>query len=141
MVSPMAKKQTPMTPPPSAGWLNTPLPETSFWKPPAAPISRSTGCHSTAFRLSPASPPSSAGATTTSANGAPVNQQLLAEIDRRQADVAAMFADPDSPLFDTYGVAWLFVGEYESGDWRTECETAGPYDIAPLLEESDSGLA
>ena len=28
---------------------------------------------------------------------------------------AAMFADPDSPLFDTYGVTWLFVGEYEIG--------------------------
>ncbi len=64
--------------------------------------------------------------------------QLLAQIDRREADVAAMFADPNSPLFDTYGVTWLFVGEYESGDWRTDCETAGPYDVAPLLEESDS---
>jgi hypothetical protein len=64
--------------------------------------------------------------------------EFLAQIDRRQADVAAMFADPDSPLFDIYGVTWLFVGEYESGDWQTECETAGPYDIAPLLAESDS---
>ena len=73
MVSPMAKKQTRMTPPPFAGWLNTPLPETSFWKRPAAPISPSTGCPSTACRLSPASPPSSAGPTT-SANGGPVNR-------------------------------------------------------------------
>jgi YYY domain-containing protein len=64
--------------------------------------------------------------------------QFLAQIDRRQADVAAMFADPNSPLFDTYGVTWLFVGEYESGDWRTDCETAGPYDVAQLLEDSDS---
>jgi uncharacterized membrane protein len=63
---------------------------------------------------------------------------LIAQIDRRDADVAAMFADPASPLVDTYGVNWLFVGEYESGDWKADCETAGPYDVAPLLEQSDS---
>ena len=63
---------------------------------------------------------------------------LLGEIDPRQANVAEMFAHPDSPLFDTYGVTWLFVGEYESGDWRTECKTAGRYDISPLLEEPNS---
>jgi YYY domain-containing protein len=62
---------------------------------------------------------------------------LLAEIAPREADVAEMFAHPDSPLFDQYGVNWLFVGEYESGDWQTECETAGPYDIVLLGEESD----
>ena len=33
---------------------------------------------------------------------------------------------------------WLFVGEYEQGDWQTDCETAGPYDIAPLRAKSDS---
>jgi uncharacterized membrane protein len=63
---------------------------------------------------------------------------LVAEIDRRDADVAAMFADPESPLFDSYGVTWLFVGEYESGDWRTDCATAGPYNLASLRERSDS---
>jgi len=63
---------------------------------------------------------------------------LRAQIDHRQADVAAMFADPQSPLFDTYGVAWLFVGEYETGDWQTDCETAGPYDVASLAEHPDS---
>ena len=63
---------------------------------------------------------------------------LIAQIDHRQADVAAMFADPQSPLFDTYGVAWLFVGEYETGDWQTDCETAGPYDVASLTEHPDS---
>ena len=66
--------------------------------------------------------------------------ELLGEIDRREADVAEMFAHPDSPLFDKYGVTWLFVGEYESGDWKTECETAGPYDIPPLLERAKLGL-
>ena len=64
--------------------------------------------------------------------------EYLDQIDRRQANVAAMFADPNSPLFDTYGVGWLFIGEYESGDWRTDCGTAGPYDVAQLLEDSDS---
>jgi YYY domain-containing protein len=63
---------------------------------------------------------------------------LIAQIDRRQADVAAMFADPQSPLFATYGVTWLFVGEYETGDWQTDCETAGPYDVSSLTEQSDS---
>jgi len=61
--------------------------------------------------------------------------ELLDQIDRRQADVREMFAHPASPLFDTYGVTWLFVGEYEAGDWQTECKTAGPYDLAPLLDE------
>ena len=23
---------------------------------------------------------------------------------------------------------WLFVGEYEIGEWQAECEVAGPYD-------------
>jgi uncharacterized membrane protein len=63
---------------------------------------------------------------------------LLGQIGRREADVAEMFAHPDSSLFDTYGVTWLFLGEYESGDWQTACETAGPYDIPPLLEEPNS---
>jgi uncharacterized membrane protein len=64
--------------------------------------------------------------------------ELVSQIDGRESDVAAMFADPQSPLFDAYGVTWLFVGEYESGDWGAECETAGPYDIPPVLEESGS---
>ena len=64
--------------------------------------------------------------------------ELVARIARREADVAAMFADPDSPLFDTYGVTWLFVGEYESGDWRADCESAGPYDLPTPLQQSDS---
>ena len=46
---------------------------------------------------------------------------------------------PTARCFDTYGVTWLFVGEYESGDWRTDCKTAGPYDIPQLLEQPNSG--
>lgn len=52
---------------------------------------------------------------------------LLSEIATRQDDVAQMFADPDSPLLDQYGIRWLFVGAYETGNWRAECPTAGPY--------------
>ena len=63
---------------------------------------------------------------------------LLDEIEQRQADVIEMFRDPTSPLFDTYDVTWLFVGEYETGDWRSICATAGPYEIARL---PDNGSA
>ncbi len=52
---------------------------------------------------------------------------LIDEIEQRQADVVEMFRDADSRLFDKYGVTWLFVGEYETGDWRPICATAGPY--------------
>ena len=57
--------------------------------------------------------------------------ELVAQIDRREADVAAMFADPDSPLFDTYGVTWLFVGEYESGEWQSRMRDGRP--LRPCL--------
>lgn len=51
----------------------------------------------------------------------------LGDIPRRQSAVAAMFADPESPLFADFAVTWLFVGSYEAGNWRTECDVAGPY--------------
>ena len=51
----------------------------------------------------------------------------LAEIDSRQADVRDMYADPESPLFDEYGVDWVVIGEYESDNWKSECDVAGPY--------------
>ena len=63
---------------------------------------------------------------------------LIAEIEQRQADVIEMFRDPNSPLIDKYGVTWLFVGEYETGDWRPICATAGPYQIAGLPENGTS---
>jgi YYY domain-containing protein len=52
---------------------------------------------------------------------------LLDQIRPRQEGVAAMFADPQSPLFAHYNVRWLVVGPYEAGDWQSECATAGPY--------------
>lgn len=63
---------------------------------------------------------------------------LIAEIDRREADVAEMYANPASPLIDEYGVTWLFVGEYESEDWQATCRAAGPYDIARIIETGSS---
>jgi uncharacterized membrane protein len=67
--------------------------------------------------------------------------ELIDEIDQRQADVPAMFADADNPLFDQYGVTWLFIGEYETGEWRSDCATAGPYDIAQFAENGTSQWA
>jgi YYY domain-containing protein len=52
---------------------------------------------------------------------------LIAQIAQRQSDVAAMYQDPESPLFDSYGVRWLVVGQYERNNWQGECPTAGPY--------------
>ncbi|MGH2616886.1 MAG: DUF2298 domain-containing protein, partial [Thermomicrobiales bacterium] len=52
----------------------------------------------------------------------------IAGIDARQATVSDMYADPSSPLFADHSVDWLFVGDYERGDWRSECDTAGPYE-------------
>ena len=63
---------------------------------------------------------------------------LIDEIDQRQADVIDMFRDADSPLFAKYGVNWLFVGEYETGNWQSICATAGPYQIAGLSENENS---
>jgi YYY domain-containing protein len=63
---------------------------------------------------------------------------LIDEIEQRQADVSEMFRNPDSGLFDKYGVTWLFVGEYETGDWRPICATAGAYQIARLPQNGTS---
>ena len=51
----------------------------------------------------------------------------IAEIRTREEDVATMYGEPNSPLINAYGVAWLVVGEYEAGEWQDECPTAGPY--------------
>jgi uncharacterized membrane protein len=52
---------------------------------------------------------------------------LLETIPQRQDDVATMYANPQSPLLEDYGVDWIFVGEYETGAFDPECRTAGPY--------------
>lgn len=51
----------------------------------------------------------------------------ISAIEQRQRDVIAMYDDPQSPLFAAYGVDWLVVGNYESGNWQADCPAAGPY--------------
>lgn len=53
--------------------------------------------------------------------------ERIDEIAEREADVGAIYAEPDGDLADAYGINWLVVGGYEAGDWRDECPTAGPY--------------
>ena len=71
-------------------------------------------------------PTSSAGGTIISGNGVLGQPALLARSIPAEATWPQMFADPDSPLFATYGVTWLFVGEYESGDWRDRMQDGRP---------------
>lgn len=52
---------------------------------------------------------------------------LLAEIPRREADVARIFADPSGELATQDGITLLYVGTYETGEWQHLCPTAGPY--------------
>jgi uncharacterized membrane protein len=51
---------------------------------------------------------------------------LLNQIGARQADVAAIYADPQSDLVDKYGATLLFVGSYERNG-APGCDIAGPY--------------
>jgi YYY domain-containing protein len=55
------------------------------------------------------------------------SSQMSDEIPIRQEDVAAIFADPASPLLDSYGVTLLYLGIYERDDWQHVCPSAGPY--------------
>lgn len=52
--------------------------------------------------------------------------ELRNQIGPRQADVAAIYADPQSALLDTYGATLLFVGDYERNG-TAACALAGPY--------------
>ena len=53
--------------------------------------------------------------------------ELLDQIAPRGADVVRVYAEPDGPLADAYGVRWLVRGRYETGPWSDRCDTAGPY--------------
>jgi uncharacterized membrane protein len=52
--------------------------------------------------------------------------ELRSQIRPRQADVAAIYADPQNDLLDTYDATLLFVGEYERNGTGA-CVLAGPY--------------
>ncbi|MBA3414385.1 MAG: hypothetical protein H0U10_04065, partial [Chloroflexia bacterium] len=57
-------------------------------------------------------------------NGQPA---LRAEIADREAAIAGMYAEPQGPLFDAYGVTLLYVGPYERDGAGRACPIAGPY--------------
>lgn len=52
--------------------------------------------------------------------------ELFGKIGVRQGDVAAIYADPGSPLVDQYGATLLYVGGYERNG-APGCDLAGPY--------------
>jgi uncharacterized membrane protein len=60
-------------------------------------------------------------------NGQP---DLEAQIGRRGEEVSAMYANPQSVLFDRYGVTLLYVGKFESDGTGEECAKAGPFEAA-----------
>jgi YYY domain-containing protein len=53
--------------------------------------------------------------------------ELMAELGPRQGDVAAIYADPASPLVDEYDATLLMVGSFEQRGAGSACERAGPY--------------
>jgi YYY domain-containing protein len=52
---------------------------------------------------------------------------LQAQIAPRAQDVAAIYADPQSPLVKQYDVTLLYVGHYERQGAPGECDIAGPF--------------
>ncbi|MCA9860287.1 MAG: hypothetical protein KC438_11220, partial [Thermomicrobiales bacterium] len=52
--------------------------------------------------------------------------ELFDQIGQRQADVAAIYANPQSDLVETYNATLLFVGSYERFG-APGCDIAGPY--------------
>jgi YYY domain-containing protein len=74
---------------------------------------------------------------------------LLSQIGPRADEVAEMYADPQSPLFDQFGVTLLYVGRFESQGAGRDCAIAGPFpavenegypgDGWTLVFESDHG--
>jgi uncharacterized membrane protein len=59
--------------------------------------------------------------------------ELQNSIGQRQADVAAIYADPQSDLVDRYGATLLYVGTYER-EGTSACDKAGPY---PSVQSDD----
>ena len=53
--------------------------------------------------------------------------ELAAQIGPRAEDVAAIYADPASPLVDQYQATLLYVGSFERSGAGDTCEKAGPY--------------
>jgi uncharacterized membrane protein len=53
---------------------------------------------------------------------------LLAAIPQRVADIPRMYEEPQSPLFDEYGVTLLYAGRLERQGAGSACPVAGPFD-------------
>lgn len=55
-------------------------------------------------------------------------QDLLDILGKRVKDVQTMYADPESDLFDQYGVTYIYVGKFEiEGSGTTDCPEAKAY--------------
>ncbi|MEA2514215.1 MAG: hypothetical protein QOJ59_3702 [Thermomicrobiales bacterium] len=54
--------------------------------------------------------------------------ELKAQIEQRADDVREMYENPQSDLFDRYGVTLLYVGKFERDGTGEECTKAGPFD-------------
>ncbi|MFM8594763.1 MAG: DUF2298 domain-containing protein, partial [Chloroflexota bacterium] len=65
--------------------------------------------------------------------------ELKNEIGPRGQDVRIMFDDPNGNLAEEYGVSYLLLGRFETGDWRGRCDSAGPYAGADQAGYPGSG--
>jgi YYY domain-containing protein len=59
---------------------------------------------------------------------------LLDEIPLRERQIAEIFADPSGASAADHGITLLYIGTFETGDWRHVCAAAGPY---AGIQESD----
>lgn len=59
---------------------------------------------------------------------------LKSQIAGRADEVAEMYNDPRSELFDQYGVTLMYVGDFERNGSGGDCEKGGPY---PVVDRAD----
>ncbi|HEY8446899.1 MAG TPA: DUF2298 domain-containing protein [Thermomicrobiales bacterium] len=64
---------------------------------------------------------------------------LLAAISMRVEDVPRMYDDPQSPLFDQYGVTLLYIGHFERTGAGSACPVAGPFDAVTRADYPGAG--
>jgi YYY domain-containing protein len=64
---------------------------------------------------------------------------LKAQIGPRADEVKAMYENPQSDLFDRYGVTLLYVGEFERHGTGDDCTKAGPFDAVGRAGYPGSG--
>lgn len=54
-------------------------------------------------------------------------ESLIGQISVRSDQIAEIYADPQSPLVEHYGITLMFIGTYELEGAGRACEVAGPY--------------